>query len=92
MDGITIPNKRVGDKLRASEVNEMTEALRAALTRREMTTEEYFKLDRYDPNCFYVLTDANGFVDYLYLGPLLIARRDKGNGSVGYPYSFPIVF
>lgn len=70
----------------------MTSAISLSLTQQRMATEEYFKLETIDDNCVYVLTDANGFVDYLYLGSLLIAKRDKGNGSVGYPYVFPIIF
>ena len=92
MANINIPQKKPGDKFSAKEVNEMTSAISLSLTQQRMLTEEYFKLETIDENCIYVLTDANGFVDYLYLGSLLIAKRDKGNGSVGYPYEFPIIF
>lgn len=92
MADLNVPNKKVGDKLKATEVNDIVNAIRSSCTQRRMPTEEYFKLQSYDENCFYILTDSNGLVDYMYLGTMLFAKRDTGGGSVGFPYSFPIVF
>ena len=64
--------------------------LRMAVER--LTTEAYFKLPSVDPNTTYLCLDADGLIEYYYIGSNLIAKRDKGNGPIGFPYSFPIVF
>lgn len=92
MSRLDIPIKKDGDPVPAEEYNAVVAAINSTMAVQRLTTEEYFKLPSVDPNTTYLCRGKDGLIDYYYIGSDLIAKRDKGNGPTGFPYSFPIVF
>lgn len=92
MARLDIPTKKAGDPVPHEEYNAIVAAVNSTMAVERLTTEAYFKLPSVDPNTTYLCLDADGLIEYYYIGSSLIAKRDKGNGPTGFPYSFPIVF
>lgn len=92
MSRLDISKKKKGDPVPHEEYNAIVAAINATMAIERLTTEAYFKLPSVDPNTAYLCRGADGRIEYLYIGPDLIAKRDKGGGPNGFPYIFPIVF
>ena len=92
MPRLDIPIRKKGDPIPHEEYNAIVAAINESAAIRHLTTEEYFKLPSVDPNTTYFCRGKDGLIEYYYVGSELIAKRDKGNGPTGFPYSFPIVF
>lgn len=90
MATIEIPNKKPGDKLKATEVNMIVNSLKMACTMQKLTKEEYDLLPVVDSTCFYLCTGESGEVEYVYFGDMLFGTRSTG--SEGFPYTFPFSF
>lgn len=92
MARLDISAKKKGDPVPHGEFNAIVAAINSSMAVERLTTEAYFKLPSVDPNTTYLCTGSDGRIEYFYIGSDLIARRDKGGGPSGFPYSFPIVF
>lgn len=92
MPKLDIPVKKRGDTIPHEEYNAIVAAVNASAGFCKLKTEEYFKLLSVDDSTTYLCLGADGQVDYMYIGSVLVARRDKGSGPNGFPYDFPIVF
>lgn len=63
----------------------------------KLSVEEYASLKEYDEGVIYLIFGLENSESekevllYIYVGSLLIAERHK-DGSVGFPYEFPIIF
>jgi hypothetical protein len=55
-----------------------------------LTPTEWTELTEKDPKTIYMIVDGNE-LKRLYIGQFLIGRSQE-DGSIGFPYNFPIIF
>lgn len=76
--------------------NELEEAIAAAAETGGVKRLTYSQFNNLTPKrqdtIYAVTTDVGDDLRYMYLGNVLIAKKEDGGGSQGFPYSFPIIF
>lgn len=76
--------------------NELEEAIAAAAETGGVKRLTYSQFNNLTPKrqdtIYAVTTDVGDDLRYIYLGNVLVAKKEDGGGSQGFPYSFPIIF